>query len=324
MSSLGWDEWYRDQLAKSEFFHARLHDWHLLETAREIEAVKGEDLSWNLSELGISDGAWAKVIHRGIRPVRLFAHPAVLVSIARSPGYYRMLSMVSQKSMGHVKVASGEFAAYEIGTKSLSTAQAAIVAKHLNGIISLLVEADKFVDERELDIWRGMAAGTQAQGSWQNIKGQKAEAAIKDMLRLRMRERGLIARETATNPPLAMRIELSDGRTVIYGSEPDIAVYAPQDPTRSGGIIAGVLEVKGGIDTAAVHERHGATLKSLVRAKEVNGNCVTVLILPRVSLTASVRDELAASHDIVNHWFTTDDVLGDEKARERLFRLLDL
>lgn len=50
MSSSDWDEWYRDQLAKSQFFHARLHDWHLLETAREIEAVKGENLDWNLGE----------------------------------------------------------------------------------------------------------------------------------------------------------------------------------------------------------------------------------------------------------------------------------
>ena len=324
MDSSGRDVWYRDQLAKSQFFHARLHDWHLLETAHEIESVKGEELAWNLSELGISDSAWNKVIHRGIKPVRVFAHPAILTSIARSPGYYRMLSMVSQKSMAHVKVARGDIAAYELGTKMLTPEEALGVAKHLNGIISLLVEEDQIVDERELDIWRGMAAGTQAQGSWQNIKGQKAEAAIKDLLRLRMREKGLIASENSINPPLAMHIELTDGRTVVFGSDPDVAIYAPQAPEQGEGIIAGALEVKGGIDVAGVHERHGATLKSLVRAKNANRNCVTILVLPEVSLTPSERNELAASREIVSNWFTADDILGDEEAREQLFTLLGL
>lgn len=324
MSSSGSDEWHRDQLAKSQFFHARLHDWHLLETARQIEAVKGEELAWNLSELGISEGAWNKVIHHGIKPVRLFAHPVVLTSIARSPGYYRMLSMVSQKSVAHVKVARGDFAAYEVGTKMLLPEEALRVARHLSVIISLLVDEDQIVDERELDLWRWMAAGTQAQGSWQNIKGQKAEAAIKDLLRLRMRERKLITSEIEINPPLAMRIELSDGRIVVFGSDPDVAIYAPQGLAQSEWMIDAVVEVKGGIDVAGVHERHGATLKSLVRAKNVNRNCVTILVLPEVSLTPSERNELAASRDIVSEWFTTDDVLGDEEARERLFGLLGL
>lgn len=324
MSSSDWDEWHRDQLAKSQFFHARLHDWHLLETAREIEAVKGENLAWNLGELGITDTAWSKVIHRGIKPVRVFAHPAILASVARSPGYYRMLSMVSQKSMAHMKLARRDFAAYELGTKMLSPEEALGVARHLNAIISLLVEEDHMVDERELDLWRGMAAGTQAQGSWQNVKGQKAEAAIKDLLRLRMHERELISSETDASTPLTMRIELKDSRIVVFGSDPDVAVYNPQGPEQGERMIAAVVEVKGGIDVAGVHERHGATLKSLVRAKSANPNCITILVLPEVALTPSERDELGRSRDIVSHWFTTDEILGNEETRGQLFGLLGL
>ena len=55
---------------------------------------------------------------------------------------------------------------YEIG-KPIPNDQIALeIAHHLNRIISVLVEADEEVNAREFDLWRGMAAGSQAQGSW--------------------------------------------------------------------------------------------------------------------------------------------------------------
>ncbi|MDQ3817620.1 MAG: hypothetical protein M3362_08015 [Acidobacteriota bacterium] len=65
-ASSGSSAWSLDQLAKSQFFHEKLHAWGLLEVAAEIEKTKGEKLKWNLEELGISQKAWDKVIHRGI------------------------------------------------------------------------------------------------------------------------------------------------------------------------------------------------------------------------------------------------------------------
>lgn len=69
------EAWTLDQLTKSEFFHQKLHEWGLLEIAQQIEQVKGEDLNWDLEALRISEAAWRKVIHRGIKPVIVFAHP---------------------------------------------------------------------------------------------------------------------------------------------------------------------------------------------------------------------------------------------------------
>jgi hypothetical protein len=135
-SSGGHAAWSVDQLAKGQFFHAKLHEWGLLEVAARIEQVQGEALSWKLDKLGVSQTAWDMVIHRGIKPVLVFAHPQVLTDIPQAVGYYRMLSMVSQKSMAHIKLAPGDFADYERGAKMLSEAQATAVAEHLNGIIS--------------------------------------------------------------------------------------------------------------------------------------------------------------------------------------------
>lgn len=159
--------WSLDQLTKSEFFHQKLHEWGLLTIARQIEKARGETLDWELGPLGISKEAWNKVIHRGIKPVIVFAHPIILKSIPGSVGYYRMLSMVSQKSMNWVGLTAGR---YESGKAFPEDEAAFAIAKHLNEIISHLVELDEQINAREFDLWRGMAAGSQAQEYWQNIK----------------------------------------------------------------------------------------------------------------------------------------------------------
>ncbi|MEB3340894.1 hypothetical protein [Okeania sp.] len=46
--------WVLDQLAKSELFHQKLHEWEMLEIADKIEEAKGETWEWNLQNLGIS------------------------------------------------------------------------------------------------------------------------------------------------------------------------------------------------------------------------------------------------------------------------------
>lgn len=69
------EAWSLDQLTKSEFFHQKLHEWGMLEVAYQVEKVRGETLDWDWDKLGISQKAWDKAIHRGIKPVIIFAHP---------------------------------------------------------------------------------------------------------------------------------------------------------------------------------------------------------------------------------------------------------
>lgn len=304
------EAWLLDQLSKSEFFHQKLHEWGMLETANIIEQVKGETLTWNCDDLGISTTAWNKVIHRGIKPVIVFAHPQILMSISRAVGYYRMLAMVSQKSMQQVGLPSNR---YEQGKAFPNEQIAWDITQHLNKIISHLVETDEQIDAREFDLWRGMAAGSQAQGSWQNAKGSKVEILIKAMVQLKLREGNWIDNEASDTDETAM--QLKDGRRIVFASEPDIGIY------RDERIIAAV-EIKGGIDTAAVLERFGATLKSLIRAKEANPESITILILPGVSVTPRAREALNANRNVVNYWFILEEVINQEEQKEELFRLL--
>lgn len=80
-----------------------------------------------------------------------------------------MISMASQKSKNRVGLTLGR---YESGKASPEDKTALAIAKHLNQIISRLIEIDEQMNAREFDLWRGMAAGLQAQAAWQNTKGK--------------------------------------------------------------------------------------------------------------------------------------------------------
>jgi len=306
------ESWTIDQITKSEFFHQKLHEWGLLEIAYELEAIRGEELKWDLKELNISQTAWDKVIHRGIKPVRVFSHPEVLKGNPKRVSYYRMLAMVSQKSMSKVGLTVN---GYENGRKSFDYNTALAVSKRLNKIISILIEHDEKIDAREFDLWRGMAAGSQAQGSWQNTKGVRAEIVIKELIKKRARERGLILEEIVRGK--SEKLKLNDGRILVMGSEPDIGIY-------KNDTIQIAVEIKGGIDPAGVHERFGATLKSLRRAKQENPKSVTILIMKAVSLTSKAEEEINRSKATIDYFFTIENILGSGDLRKQLFEVLNI
>ena len=306
------ESWTIDQITKSEFFHQKLHEWGLLEIAYELESIKGEDLEWNRKDLGITNRAWNKVIHRGIKPVRVFAHPEVLIQNPKRIGYYRMLAMVSQKSMSRVGLSINS---YEKGKGQFNDETALHISKHLNKIVSILIEHDEKIDAREFDLWRGMAAGSQAQGSWQNTKGDRAEIVIKDIVERRIRERKLALEETSRGKGKILKLRA--GRQFILGSEPDIGVY-------KNNLIQTAVEIKGGIDPAGVLERFGAALKSLRRAKQENSKSITILIMQGVSLTSKAEEEIEKSKSIIDYFFTIEDIIGNEDIRKDLFKILKI
>jgi hypothetical protein len=306
--------WQLDQIARSHYFHARLHEWGLLEIQDEIDKVEGDRLAWNAPderiELGISEVAWNKIIHQGIKPVRIFAHPTVLISQPRAVSYYRTLSMVSRKSTPNSGASTIPF---ETTTRLPPLAKAQTMARMLNTIISQLVETDGALDIREFEMWHGMAAGAQAQGAWNNDKGKDVEKGIKSIVNLRLEQRDLLANSIDGRDIFSLK----DGRRVVFASEPDIAIYTKDNQ------IDIAIEIKGGIDTAGVHERYGAIGKSFEKPKKSNPSCVTILLIQAVSLTLTATELLNSNSDI-NHWFTIEDVLLDSDMREEFLTLLGI
>ena len=307
------ERWLLDQTTKSTFFHQKLHEYELLKIAHALEGVRGEDLDWDLKMLHVSQTAWNKIIHREIKPVRAFAHPTILMHIGRSISYYRGLAMVSRKSMNNIGLSIERF---ETGKnkRPLEKKKAQAVARRLNELISRLIESDKQVDPREFDLWRGMTAGSTAQGSWQNRKGDVAEDLVKGLIRRRVRDRGLLAKVNAEETEDI----LTDGRSIQYSSEPDIAIHGAAQK------ILAAVEIKGGIDPAAVLERVGTAIKSLSRAKQTNPAALTLLIMYKISMSTQAQQDLASHQDAIDRWFTIEDVLNRESTRQEIFELLDI
>ena len=215
--------WSLDQMGKSLFFHHKLHEWGLIEVAELIEGVPGETLDWDLDQLSISKDAWNRVIHSGVKPIIVFANPAILTTIEKSVSYYRMLAMVSQKSMNQIGAST---ARYEQSDNLPKPNTALLIAQRLNLIISNLVESDNELNRREFDLWRGMAAGSQAQGSWQNRKSDQAEYEIRQNLVEQLRRSGLKEEDRLVNiHSRILELNLLDGRRLSMGSEPDLVIF---------------------------------------------------------------------------------------------------
>ncbi len=307
--------WALDQLQKSLFFHQRLHEWGLISVAQEIEEISGESLNWDLQQLGISDFAWNRLVHSGIKPIIVFAHPTVLTTVEKAVSYYRMLSMVSQKSMNQIGIPTTKYEQSE----NLPSLEASLnIARRVNSLISTLIESETIIERREFDIWRGMAAGSQAQGSWQNRKGDQIEALLRQDLVSQLHKLQLLeSNQTVDVSTRVLELPLLDGRTVRLGSEPDILVY-------SDFRIHAAVEVKGGIDTAGVLERVGAAIKSLSRAKDESPGAITILIMSAVSMSDQAKRDIESNKANVNYLFTVEDIIEDSDLKQRYYSLMGL
>ena len=306
MNSAEQSAWLLDQISKSVFFHQKLHAWEMVAIVARLDDAPASNWDWSLTALNIEKQAWNKVVHHPkVTPVRVFAHPRALQTISGALRYYRMLAMVSQKSMQRLGL---PVSSLEARGTVVSEERAQQLAKHLNKIISSLILQDKILQPEELWLWRGMAAGAQAQGSWQNAKGDRIEQVVRERLEHYLRSLGT---KTTKQGWQAEKIR------VIFSSEPDIAVYRGQE-------IIAAAEIKGGIDAAGVLERIGAAVKSLQRVKDAFPAAATVLVLTSSSMTPQAREDLSRQRSSVNKWYLLEDLLQNEAAWQEFLEFLRL
>ena len=113
-------------------------------------------------------------------------------------------------------------------------------------------------------------------------------------------------------------IMLSNQTSILFSSEPDIAIIGKQ------GITLGMIEVKGGTDPAGALERYGAAKKSFEKTLRLNAHAKTILIAS--CITSEVHERIV--QDITtSHYFNLTEVLSTreiyEQFMEVIFALLD-
>lgn len=306
------DAWFMDQIKKSKFFREKLHNWKMIEITDELDMLDGSKYDWDLNKLKIKHDAWKNVIHMGIKPIMAFMNPEIIYSKPERVRYYRMLAMASQKSMMHIGLNVNKFEDNATCETSDEKDNILKIARHLNNVISTLMEYGPPITLLEMTLWRGMGAGNQAQGSWHNSKGANVEARVKELICRRLIDTKKL--NSKLNWATSKNFDLID-RKLIFSSEPDVRFQKSKK-------IEIAIEIKGGIDSAGALERYGAALKSLGKVRKTHPNVKTILLLEKTSLTPEMHDRISEESTIDQHY--TLDSLFDNTNLQKFFDDLEI
>ena len=269
----------------------------------------------------VSNDAWETLARADIAPLKVFAHPKVLMEHPKLIRYYRNVAAISQKGVGYLTF---DVAGFESGTKqSLSYKEATKLAKLFNLHISSVLESTTGIAETQITGLMYASAGTGIQGSWNNKVGQEAATRVNSYLIRHALSQQLIAAtidRQGNHHAYSQKVDyirtvdsyqgvkLSNGWTIKFGSEPDVTFLS------SSGVPECVIEVKGGVDPAGALERLGAIFKSFEAARNDNPAVRTVLVASCITGQMGKRLERNA---LVDSIYNLTKLMLDLEDRER-------
>jgi hypothetical protein len=297
--------------ARSKLFHQGIRTAAIDLLVAEIDSLDDvEELNWDLPALGVSKSAWGKAKKSGACPQQVFAHPRVIEQRPHLIGYYRNMATISSKGMGQLLFSTN---GYEKGSRrTIDAARARELCKVLNRIISNVI--DSFPDYDVTVSRKAILAeiGAQLQGTWGNFIGQGATREVERIICdfVLDQERGSRAQQG--------RYDLSNGWTIAFGTEPDVAFWDRDGQVRIA------IEIKGSLDKAGAQTRYGGAKKSFAKALSDNPRCHTIYLAS--CFTESVMDQIKADGQ-VREWFNLTSILSDDEERahflEALFHVVD-
>jgi hypothetical protein len=278
--------------------------------------------SWTPDALGISQRAVNRVAELGLTFSRVFAHPDVLIRMPRLIAYCRGLALLPQK--GVQRLAFGT-TTLEQGRGTLSEERASQLSKTLNSLVSLQIESEPEWTLQRAHVAALLNLGSQINGSWRNVIGEEGNRQIKVLLSSLLTDDGLVDQYVHLSgqllaPPVRpedavnlREIKLTNGYTVRFGSEPDVATKSPAD------ILTGTIEVKFGSDPAGALERYGAAKKSFEAAVKQNSRVQNVYVANVI--TDEVRRRINDDR-LVSAVFEFSQLIVDQAERQRLHRFV--
>ena len=304
---------------RSRFLLRKLRESGFQEWIKRVNVLEPGDYDWlNLEEFGISQRAWEYVEDRGNSACRVFCHPAILINDPPLIGYYRGIAGLSAKGMQSLAFSTVNI---EAGRSPLPKEKAEKAARVLNQITSAIIESDAEYSVADAILLLHTTVGISIDGSWRNAIGVQAAKQVKRMIVEHFANKGEIIAFLAKDgqelsKPVPTDIDkiggfvLTNGYTVLFGSEPDARTVSP------AGKVTGVIEIKGGLDPAGALERYGAAKKSFDEALDQDkatrtmylAACITPTLFERIN-----RDK--AVHTVFN---LTNVLLEEEERRKFL------
>lgn len=323
-------------LLKSTFFYDRLRQngyFELFLQIQTLSCIEGSKLKWDKkAEWKISDEAWNVLQANGINPMLVFVHPKVLQMNPTFLKYYRSVAMLPQKGLKSISrvfnVEKIECGDVEAGT--LSTATIDKLVKTINEVLSLVVSLATDINEKEIEGMMYATAGTNIDGAWRNSIGAEGERVIRSLMFKELHRQKEVSSvqyrtgeiedntvykedDVLKNFESVKALNLKNGYSVLFASEPDITMYD------AAGNIVGVIEIKSGLDPAGALERLGAMFKSFENTIAEYPNAVTILVAS--CITDEVQSRLGASMLVRQTYITTDITSSDSNKRRFVNRM---
>lgn len=323
-------------LLKSTFFYNQLNTngyFSLFMKVKKFTKVEGKNLDWEKrTEWNISNEAWDIIEKNGISPALVFIHPKVLKLYPTFLKFYRSVAMLPQKGLSLISKVSnldniekGKIESTKINPESISK-----LCKTINEVISVVVSVASGLSEKRLEGMMFATAGTNIDGSWRNKIGAEGERVIRTIIL-----NGLIhhnevssfvdktntvveisapeAKHFIEDVDLIKIINLTNGYSVYFSSEPDVTMYDTH------GDIVGIIEIKAGLDPAGALERLGAMFKSFENTLSEFPDAVTILVAS--CITKEVDNRLNSSMVVRQKYITTDITANDREKRKFVNRL---
>lgn len=226
-----------------------------------VSAVGVARLDAELGEL-VPDAALTKLASLGLRGELLFPTPSLLREKPTLIGYYRMLLGLSQKAFARLDGFKRFSAAEKSGV--LSEFQKANLPALCSALVqplsSLALALDRF-DQRDLADLTLLQLGAALYGSNNNRIGAIAVRGVFDAIADGI-QTAVVSRKRDQ-----LEVKTPSGRMarIIMSTDPDISVSLEI----AGGLAPRIaMEVKGGTDTANLHNRLGEAEKSHLKAMQ--------------------------------------------------------
>lgn len=323
-------------LLKSTFFYNRLTTngyFTLFLKVKKFVRVEGDKLDWSKrNEWNISEDAWNIIEESGISPALVFVHPKVLKLNPTFLKFYRSVAMLPQKGLTTISKVTN-IDAIEKGNIDSSRIRAENIiklTKAINEVISVVVSVASELNEKKLEGMMYATAGTNIDGSWRNQIGAEGERVIRTIILNGLLHYNEVtsfidkanntveisspeAKAFINDIDLVKTINLTNGFSVYFSSEPDVTMYDPE------GDIVGIIEIKAGLDPAGALERLGAMFKSFESTLSEYPEAVTILVAS--CITKEVYNRLNASMVVRQKYITTDITSNDREKRKFVNRL---
>lgn len=278
-------------------------------------------LNWDkANEFGINPDIQKSLKAQGMSLSQHLCHPNVLLSNSRYLTYYRCISAFSQKGL---KTLSGVSSVerMETGKSECTPEQAVKLARTINENLTAIYSVSLPEAEKLKGIMYA-TAGTTIDGSWRNKIGSEGERVIRTLFLKELLSHGEISKVTLRTGADIPGTDLNDkwlddhtaelqssmttnGAVILFGSEPDIKLIAPNSKTVGG------VEIKAGIDPAGALERLGAMMKSFENIRSESSEAETILVAS--CITDEVDQRLRGMKGV--RTFIMTDVIQNRKSQ---------